>query len=75
MKRLTSEKADIRRVALRELVTRYVELAYTRSNLTAEQKTLLQTELERMRKIQADGLPAGRAFCPSCDGACLLKSK
>jgi hypothetical protein len=67
--RLSSEKADVRRAALRELVQRYVEREYVRLELSAEQKKTIQTELENMRKNSVGGLRDGQKFCPSCDGA------
>jgi hypothetical protein len=74
-KRLKSDDNDTRRMALRELVHQYIDREYARRDLATEQKTALQTSLEEMRKAQADGLPAGRKFCPSCDGACRLAPK
>lgn len=73
--RLRSNKDDVRRPALRELVQRYVEAEYTRRDLPAAQKKALQKQLEEMRGAQANGLPAGQNFCPSCDGACGLAPK
>jgi hypothetical protein len=75
VKRLSSEMKDVRRDALREMVSQYTERAYRRADMTAEQRDAIHKELEQMRKSQADGLPAGQKFCPSCDGACRLLPK
>jgi hypothetical protein len=73
--RLKSDKVEVRHPALRELIGRYMERAFADGDLSREQKTALQTELERMRKAQAAGLPTGQKFCPSCDGTCRLNLK
>jgi hypothetical protein len=75
VKRLKSDNNETRRLALRELVHQYIDREYARRDLTTEQKTALQTALEEKRKAQANGLPAGQKFCPSCDGACRLAPK
>jgi hypothetical protein len=69
VKRLKSDKAEVRQPALRDLVARYMERAYAKSNFTTEQKTALQAKLEQWRKDMSGALPAGQKFCPSCDGA------
>jgi hypothetical protein len=74
-KRLRSDKAEVRQPALRELIGRYMDRAFAKSDLGTEQKTALQTELEQMRKGQADALPRDRKFCPSCDGVCRIGLK
>jgi hypothetical protein len=73
--RLTSDKDEVRRGALRELVQRYVEREYVRLNLDADRRGKIEKEMEQMRKISASGLPKTVAFCPSCDGACKLAPK
>jgi hypothetical protein len=73
-KRLKSDDDAVRRIALRELVQRYMDWGHAKLDVTAEQKAAVQQELERMRK-EAPGLPAGQKFCPSCDGACRLVPK
>src|SRR5262249_21592363 len=75
IKRLKSDKKETRQAALRQLVQRYIERHYARTELTAEQKTALQKEMEQMRKDAMGGLAPGQKFCPSCDGACRLTPK
>jgi hypothetical protein len=75
LKRLKSDDNSTRRLALRELVQRYIDREYARRELTAEQKTALQSELEMRRKAAMGGLRQGEKFCPSCDGACRLTPK
>jgi hypothetical protein len=73
--RLRSDKDETRRAALRELVQRYTEFEYARRNLTAEQKSGLQKQLEELRKQMSGSLPAGQKFCASCDGVCCRAPK
>ena len=75
VKRLKSDKAEVRQPALRELVGRYMERASAKGDLSAEQKTALQAKLEQWRKDMSGALPTGQKFCPSCDGACRLNLK
>jgi hypothetical protein len=69
VKRLKSEKTEIRHSALRELIQRYVERGYVRLKLIGEQRTALHNQLEEMRKRAMGGLRQGQKYCPSCDGA------
>jgi hypothetical protein len=72
VKRLQSGTDATRRSALRDLVQRYIDREYARRDLTTEQKTSLQTELEKLRKLAMGALRNGQKFCPSCDGACCI---
>jgi hypothetical protein len=69
VKRLKSDKSETRHAALRELTQRYIMWGYEKFNLTAEQKAVLQREMEEMRKHAMGNLPQGQKYCPSCDGA------
>ena len=75
VKRLQSGTDATRRAALRDLVQRYIDREYARRDLTTEQKTALQTELEKLRKLAMGSLRNGQKFCPSCDGACCIVPK
>ncbi|MDB5313781.1 MAG: hypothetical protein JWO38_7983 [Gemmataceae bacterium] len=75
-RRLVSTDSSVRRVALRDLVDRYVERGYTRSGLKAEEKAELEKAVKEMRSVPKNpnaGLPNGLKFCPSCDGACRIR--
>jgi hypothetical protein len=85
LNRLRSDKAEVRQPALRELVGRYMDRAFAKNALTADQSAALQKDLdqsaalqkdlEQMRKNQVNSLPSDRKFCPSCDGACRIGLK
>src|SRR5262245_33722504 len=70
VKRLKSDKTEVRHPALRELVQRYIDWEYARLDLTADQKKAFQQRLEDVRKGAMGNLRDGQKFCPSCDGAC-----
>jgi hypothetical protein len=70
VKRLKSDDNQTRHLALRELVQRYIEREYAKRDLTAEQRTALQKDLEQIRTNVMGGLRGDQKFCPSCDGAC-----
>jgi hypothetical protein len=74
-KRLKSDADATRRIALRELVQRYIERGYVRGEFTPQQRAAVQKELEQWRKDAMPGLRQGQKFCPSCDGACRLTPK
>ena len=75
VKRLMSKDDAVRRVALRELIQRYIDFGYAGLDVAVEQKQALQAELELMRKNAVGGLEKGQKYCPSCDGACRLTPK
>lgn len=73
VKKLQSDKSEVRLPALRDLISRYVGFAYDRANLPAAQRTVLEQNVKAMvytPKNPDAGLPANMPFCPSCDGAC-----
>ena len=74
-KRLKSDADATRRIALRELVQRYIERGYVRGEFTAAERAAVQKELEQWRKDAMPGLREGQKFCLSCDGACRLTPK
>jgi hypothetical protein len=76
VKKLRSEKAEVRLPALRDLIIRYMGFAYDRANLPAAQQALLQQGVKSLvlQLKDPDGpLPGNMPFCPSCDGACRKK--
>ena len=75
VKRLKSDKAEVRQPALRDLVSRYVDRAFASSDLAREEKTALQATLDQIRKDGVSSLPGNQKFCPSCDGACRVSLK
>lgn len=70
-KHLDSKEDRTRRAAIREMVAGYMERAYARDTITAEQRAKLEKELLKMRGVPKGGDDAVK-FCPSCDGACRL---
>jgi hypothetical protein len=77
-RRLKSADDAVRRDALRDLITRYMDRAYLAKTITPEYRAELEKRIQAMAfvpKNPAEGLPGGLKFCPSCDGACRVRPK
>jgi hypothetical protein len=72
--RLLNKDAQVRFPAIRELVGHCVERRYTAADLAADEKEALKKKIQQMHGAPKGG-NQGVNFCPSCDGACMIKPK
>ncbi len=64
----------IRKVALRDLIDRYIQQYYAVLDMSEEQRKNMLLQLEDGRKTGMDRANGGEGFfCSSCDGACHIK--
>lgn len=76
LKQINSTQTSEQHLAFRDLIERYVSMAYTQWQFTETEKEIMEGQLRAGRK---KGM-AGKSdefgkFCPSCDGACKVKKE
>ena len=73
---LTSSDEAIRKIALRDLVDRYIQQYYVVLDMTEGQRKNMVLQLEEGRKTGMERANGGEGFfCSSCDGACHINDK
>lgn len=69
-KKLASNDAAVRRAALRDLISGYIDQGFASSKMSASERTALQKELSAQRELSMGIKSKDIEFCPSCDGVC-----
>jgi hypothetical protein len=67
---LLSADKGVRHGALRKLVAGYVEAGYQNGKLSKSDREAIRKEIAKHHGAPKDG-----GFCPSCDGACMIRGK
>ena len=74
IKGFSSDDLDDRKIALRNLIDRYVQQYFEVLSMTKDEKLAMQSLLEAGRKDGMNVANGGEGFfCSSCDGACHIK--